>query len=143
MALAEGVAEGVVRAEYCGRQCQIRIDWLNVHQGIVDLKTVDELTWFEADAKRYGYVHQVAFYRAVLAQVIGVAMPVFFIAVEKKEPYRCGVWKVTEDSLLSAQQENEADISRLQRCEEIVPHSRCQRLNCHAAVPGRINSPSI
>ena len=39
-------------------------------------------------------------------------------AVEKKEPYRCGVWQVAEDSLASAQRENEAAIGRLLRCEE-------------------------
>jgi thiol-disulfide isomerase/thioredoxin len=53
--LAKGVAEGVVRAEYCGVECQIRMDWLNPHLGLVDLKTCDDLTWFEADARRYGY----------------------------------------------------------------------------------------
>ena len=116
--LDEGFAEGVVRAEYCGVPCQIRMDWFDAHQGIVDLKTCDDLTWFEADAKRYGYGHQVAFYRAVLAQAIGVLMPVFFIAVEKREPYRTGVWKVTDDTLTAAQRENEAAIERLKRCEE-------------------------
>ena len=65
--LSEGVAEGVVRANYCGVACQIRMDWFEPHQGIVHLKTCDELTWFEADARRFGYGHQVAFYRAVHA----------------------------------------------------------------------------
>jgi hypothetical protein len=116
--LAEGLAEGVVRADYCGTPCQIRMDWFDPHQGIVDLKTCDDLTWFEADARRFGYGHQVAFYRAVLAQVIGVAMPAYFIAVEKKEPYRTGVWKVTDDTLTAAQRENESAIERLRRCEE-------------------------
>ena len=116
--LADGVPEGVVRAEYRGLPCQIRMDWFDPHQGIVDLKTCDDLTWFEADARRYGYGHQLAFYRAVLAQVIGVAMPVFLIAVEKKEPYRCGVWRVTDNTLAAAQQENEAAIERLKRCRE-------------------------
>ncbi len=114
--LASGVAEGVVRAEYCGGQRQIRMDWFDAHQGIVDLKTCDDLTWFEADARRFGYVHQLAFYRAVLAQVIGLAMPVFLIAVEKAQPFRTGVWRVDPDSLAMAQRENEAAIVRLQRC---------------------------
>jgi hypothetical protein len=114
--LAEGVPEGVVRTDYCGVACQIRMDWFDPHQGIVDLKTCDDLTWFEADARRFGYGHQVAFYRAVLARVIGVSMPVHFIAVEKKEPYRAGVWKVSDDTLTAAQRENEAAIERLKRC---------------------------
>jgi len=113
--LAEGIAEGVVRADYCGMPCQIRMDWFNPGRGIIDLKTCDDLTWFEADARRFGYAHQVAFYRAVLAQVVGKLMPVCLIAVEKKEPYRCGFWKVTDDTLTVAQKENEAAIQRLRR----------------------------
>lgn len=116
--LAEGVAEGVVRTEYCGVACQIRMDWFNSQHGIVDLKSCDTIDYFEADARRYGYAHQLSFYRAVLAQVIGAWRPVHLIAVEKKEPYRCGVWRVSEDTLRIAQQENEAAIRRLVRCEQ-------------------------
>lgn len=116
--LAEGEPEGVVRTEYCGVPCQIRMDWFDPHCGFVDLKTCDDLTWFEADARRFSYSHQVAFYRSVLAEVVGVLMPVHFIAVEKKTPHRCGVWKVTEDTLVSATRENEAAIERLKKCRE-------------------------
>lgn len=111
--LSAGIPEGVVRAEYCGIPCQIRLDWFDPHRGIVDLKTCDDLTWFEADAKRYGYAYQMAFYRAVLAKVVAVLMPVFLIAVEKKEPFRCGVWKLNDDVLAQARKENEAAIGRL------------------------------
>jgi hypothetical protein len=114
--LSEGIPEGVVRCDYRDMPCQIRMDWFDPHRGIVDLKTCDELTWFEADSRRYGYAHQMAFYRAVLAQVVGVAMPVFLIAIEKREPYRCGVWQLSPDTLAQAQKENEAAIERLKRC---------------------------
>lgn len=114
--LSEGIPEGVVRAEYCGIPCQIRMDFFDPHRGIVDLKTCDDLTWFEADARRFGYAHQMAFYRAVLGQVIAVLMPVFMIGVEKKPPYRCGVWKINDDTLHQARMENEAAIERLKRC---------------------------
>jgi len=40
--LLYGRAEGVARAEYCGAPCQIRLDWLHPHRGIVDLKTEGE-----------------------------------------------------------------------------------------------------
>ena len=116
--LSEGIPEGVVRADYRGVPSQIRMDWFDPHRGICDLKTCDDLTWFQADAKRYGYVYQVAFYRGVLQQVISLSMPVHFIAVEKREPYRCGVWKVHEDILAQAQRENEAAIGRLKLCME-------------------------
>ena len=117
--LLYGRAEGVIRGDYCGLPCQIRIDWLHPHRGIVDFKTCDDLTWFEADARRYGYHRQMAFYRAVLAQVInGLLVPVHIIAVEKKEPFRCGLWRVSDNTLAIAQGENEAAIRRLKRCQE-------------------------
>ena len=117
--LLYGQAEGVVRADYCGLPCQIRIDWMHPHRGIVDFKSCDDLTWFEADARRYGYHRQMAFYRSVLAQLLnGLLVPVHIIAVEKKEPFRCGLWRVSEDTLAIAQGENEAAIRRLIRCRE-------------------------
>jgi len=125
--LAQGVAEGVVRAEYGGVPCQIRMDWFNPDRGIVDLKSTDVLDFFEADARRYGYIHQMAFYRAVLARALGqpvrsaaetvAYVPVHIIAVEKKEPYRAGVWLVSDSALVVAQKENEAAIERLKGCE--------------------------
>lgn len=115
--LSAGVAEGVVRAEYCGARCQIRMDWLNPEHGIVDLKTCDDLTWFEADARRHGYAYQQSFYRAVLAQATDCSVPVYLVAVEKKEPFRCGVWQVSNEVLGSAQRENEQAVERLKACE--------------------------
>ena len=111
--LKTGVAEGVIRAEYCGLPCQIRLDWFNPEYGIVDLKTCDDLTWFESDARRFRYQNQVAFYQCVLDAVIERLVPVYIIAVEKKEPFRCGVWEVTAETLLTARAENEAAIERL------------------------------
>lgn len=117
--LLYGRAEGVVRAEYCGVPCQIRIDWVHPHRGIVDFKTCDDLTWFEADARRFGYHRQLAFYRAVLAERLdGLLVPVHLVAVEKKEPFRCGVWRISDDTLDLAQRENEAAIRRLRTCRE-------------------------
>ena len=51
-----------------GLPCQIRLDWIAPDYGIVDLKTSDNLTWFEADARRFRYLHQLAFYRAIVAK---------------------------------------------------------------------------
>ncbi len=114
--LAHGTPEGVARTSYCDVPCQIRLDWLNPDAGIVDLKTCDDLTWFEADARRYGYAHQLAFYRAVLALVTGHTFPVHLIAVEKREPFRCGVWLLDDQALSVAQHENEAAMERLKQC---------------------------
>jgi hypothetical protein len=114
--LTGGVAESVCRAEYCGVPCQVRPDCFHPEHGIVDLKTCDDLTWFEADAARYGYIYQMAFYRAVLRVAAGVTIPVHIVAVEKREPFRCGVWLVAEAALDSAEAENAAAIERLKQC---------------------------
>lgn len=117
--LSSGRAEGVVRASYCGTPCQVRLDWVHPFRGIVDLKTTADLTWFENDAKRRRYHNQLAFYQAVLAAVTGQLVPVHMIAVEKAEPFRCGVWRLSENTLAIARQENEAAIRRLTRAWEI------------------------
>ena len=114
--LAEGQAEGVVRTEYGGMPCQIRIDWTHPERGIIDLKTIDDLDWFEVQARSFGYAHQLAFYRAILAAVTGVKAEVHVIAVEKKEPFRVGVWRFSEQVLDVAARENLAAIERLKIC---------------------------
>jgi hypothetical protein len=116
--LADGIAEGVVRAEYCGMPCQVRIDWLNPARGIVDLKTCDNLDWLELDARGFGYAHQMAFYRSVLACVIGLVLPVHLVAVEKREPFRAGVWRMGEQVLGIVRKENEEAIERLKACRD-------------------------
>ena len=116
--LAEGVPEGVVRATYCGVPCQARLDWLNPERGIVDLKTCENIDWLQSDARAYGYAHQLAFYRSVIAFLTGTNLPVYMIAVEKREPHRCGVWRISEEVLGLAQKENEEGIARLIDCRE-------------------------
>lgn len=114
--LAEGQPEGVVRAEYGGLTSQIRIDWTHPERGIIDLKTVDDLDWLEMQARSFGYSHQLAFYRAILGVVAGRKPDVHIIAVEKKEPYRVGVWRFGDQVLDTAARENLAAIERLTIC---------------------------
>jgi hypothetical protein len=114
--LAGGEAEGVVRAEYCGVPCQIRMDWFSPEHGLVDLKTCDSLKWFEADCRRFGYIFQLAFYRAVIRVVTGVTVPIHIIAVEKNEPFATGVWQLTGDVLDTAERINVAALARFGKC---------------------------
>ncbi len=114
--LGIGTAEGVVRAEYCGVPCQIRMDWFNMGRGLVDLKTCDSLKWFESDCRRFGYIHQLAFYRAIIRIATGDTVPVHIIAVEKNEPFATGVWQLTGDILDTAERINEAALERYKKC---------------------------
>jgi len=120
--LGMGVPEGVVRTQYRGMRCQIRMDWADTDRlSFVDLKTCDDLTWFVSDARRYGYVYQVAFYRAVFAKALKLVprgVTVNIIAVEKREPFRCGVWRVDADVLEGAEIVNEEAIQEIKKCEE-------------------------
>jgi len=111
--LSDGMPEGVVRTEYGGVLCQARLDWLSPGQGLVDLKTADDIDYFECDARRYGYLHQLAFYQRVLAGAADVLAPVHFVAAEKHPPHRVGLWRADQDSLNQCAAENEAAIRRL------------------------------
>lgn len=116
--LTNGRAEGVVRLAYGGHDCQGRFDWVSHNAGLVDLKTCDDLTWFESDARRFGYAHQLAFYRALIREACGESTPVHIIAVEKREPYRCGVWRFADEILDKAERENLAAMRRLEVCQQ-------------------------
>lgn len=117
--LLYGRADGVTRAEYCGTSCQAWFDWIHPNRGIVFFVTCEDLTWFESDARRQGLQWKMAFHRSILAQRInGILAPVHVVSVEKKEPFRCGVWRVSDDTLAQAQRENEAAIRRLLACRE-------------------------
>lgn len=129
--LEHGRAEGTVRISVNGEPCQIRMDWFNPDfkgkPAIVDLKTVAEISAFERDARKYGYDKQLAFYRTVFteaAKVHGVddsclCPDVYIIAIEKTQPFRCGVWKLTDELLDQATILNLNAMSRLREC-------RCQ-----------------
>ena len=54
-----------------------------------------------------------AFYQAVLHEACGEDVPVYLIAVEKKEPFRCGCWRVLPETLEKARAENIAAMNRL------------------------------
>jgi hypothetical protein len=106
-----------MRGKYCGRPCQIRIDFLNPLASL-DFKTSQDLDWFIADFKRYQYANQMSFYQKVAEQYTGIRYPVMVLAVEKQAPYRAGVFTVSQEALNLAQIENEDAINRLREAEE-------------------------
>ena len=120
--LGDGVAEQSVRTRYGDEPCQIRMDWFRADfEGrpvICDLKTCETLDYFEGDARRFGYPQQMAFYREVLRAASGgeVVADCYLVAVEKREPMRCGVWKLTDGILESCALENERAIAALRKC---------------------------
>ncbi len=122
--LSDGIAEQTVRTVYLAEPCQIRMDWFRAVWNdlplIADLKTCENLDRFESDARRFGYPNQMAFYREVLKLGSGgvVEARCCFIAIEKREPYRCGVWMLSDAILERCTVENEAAIAELRRCRK-------------------------
>jgi hypothetical protein len=116
--LALGRAEGVIRGTYHDVACQARLDWFNPEYGIIDLKTVDNLDWLEMESRSFSYAHQLAFYRSVCTAVSGLTPEAYLVAVEKREPYRVGVWHFSEQVLDAAARDNAAAIERLKICRK-------------------------
>lgn len=121
--LKSGTPEGVIRASYNGVDCQIRMDWFDPEIGVLDLKTCHDLDQFESDCELYRYIPQMAFYRAVLNLSVGLDprenhWQVQLIGVEKREPYRCGVWIVSPKKLAIQEFENSEAIAELRACRE-------------------------
>ena len=120
--LDDGIAEQTVRTNYCDEPCQIRMDWFRAdyvgRPVICDLKTCETLDYFEGDARRFGYPQQASFYKEVLKTASGgeIDADCYLIAVEKREPMRCGVWKLTDGFLQACACENERAIAELREC---------------------------
>lgn len=113
--LLSGEPEVVRRRQIDGIWCQCRIDMMG--QGwLIDLKTVSDIDQFEAAVWRYNYVRQLAFYRLLAAEYIDAC---YLIAVEKKPPYRCGVWKPTDEALEDAKHSNELSLGAFASCRQI------------------------
>lgn len=98
--LSDGEPEGVLRGEWHGVKVQSRLDWYNPAAGIVDLKTCADLDRFDKDARNFGYGEQVGgFYYGLGWELELEPEAASIIAVERRAPYRVGVWQLTEQSL--------------------------------------------
>lgn len=124
--LSEGFPESVLRAEYGGLACQIKMDWeceMN-RTTIVDLKTCSDLDAFvKWDWKKFLYANQLAFYRSIYHEVYGksqmfAGVDVLLVAVESQYPFRCGVFEIGDLELDDAEEENRKAIAELIQCIE-------------------------
>lgn len=119
--LDDCIREGTVRGEYLGEKAQIRMDLFNpTMKAIADLKTCDNLDYFTSDCYRYGYAEQLSFYQEVFRIASGGVCPsVWLIAVEKRAPYRCGVWEISPELMANAREHNEFALAELKTCREL------------------------
>jgi hypothetical protein len=126
--LHTGVAERVLRSDFGGIPVQSRFDWFTEIDDIpviVDLKTCTDLDSFEYDARKFLYGVQFAFYQQILLRSIfaefqteaAIPAKVYAIAVEKKEPFRCGVFEVPDSLLAHFTAKLNVAIESLKECQ--------------------------
>lgn len=116
--LAEGWAEMTARSEMAGVDCQMRLDWLRYDGTAIDLKTIEDIGRFETDARRFGYLHQFAFYRDVARAAGGCELAMAAVVLEKKPPFRVGVWHFSADVLEPYAVQNRQTLAAYRRCRE-------------------------
>lgn len=111
-----GWPERSVRSEMAGVACQARLDWLRPDGMAADLKTVEDIDSFEQDARRFGYLHQFAFYRETCRAAGAGDIDMVAVVVEKKPPHRAGVWHFAADTLEPYAAQNRQALESLARC---------------------------
>ncbi len=116
--LSEGWPELSARSVIEDIQCQARLDWLRSDAVAVDVKTTSDIGRFESDARRFGYLHQFAFYRDVCRAAGAGEIDMIAAVVEKKAPFRSGVWHFSADTLEPYAVENRTALRTLACCRE-------------------------
>ena len=117
--LASGEPERVLRWSWSAFKCQCRYDWLSIARDkviMVDVKTCQDLDLFEYDIRKYGYMTQIGFYYDGLRTCSAQTIECYFIAVEKQEPYRCGVWRIAGAAIDEARSINSRSMLEMQVC---------------------------
>jgi hypothetical protein len=88
------------------------------------VKTVESLDSdafrnFERAAFSYGYHRQAGFYLPLINEILEYPISrMYYVAVEKAEPYGCAVYTMSDDAIARGQDENIADLVRLKRSLE-------------------------
>ena len=133
--LGDGLAETTWRKEQPNAlgALQCRTDWFSslgceLSDGkpyALDIKTVESLDSdafrnFERAAFNYGYHRQAGFYLPLINEIFQWSVSrMYYVAVEKAEPYGCAVYTLSDDAIARGQDENIADLVRLKRSLEM------------------------
>ena len=131
--LAEGIPEMTWRKAQPNAlgALQCRTDWfapcgceISEFHPYADIKTVESLDSdafrnFERAAFSYGYHRQAGFYLPLINEILEYPVSrMYYVAVEKVEPFGVAVYKLADDAIARGQDENIADLVRLRRSLE-------------------------
>ena len=111
---------------------QCRTDWFNAvgceisnfEPYVLDIKTVESLDSdafrnFERAAFSYGYHRQAGFYLPLINELsTSLVSRMYYVAVEKCEPYGVAVYKLSDDAIARGQDETISDLIRLKKSIE-------------------------
>lgn len=121
--LTRGKPEVTFRQQMASFAIQARVDWFDPERAdapvLVDVKTISSLADFDSHFLKFGYYKQAAFYRLVVAKILGLEpfQPQFkYIVVEKEEPFQCAVRIPDAQSLEIGTREVMSDLQRLKTC---------------------------
>ena len=93
--LNDGIAEAVLQATWNGVNCASKMDWISQDGShLVDVKSCDSLEGFKYDINQYNYLQQMGFYWNMLKLNGANPTCVELLAVEKKDPYRAGLFRI-------------------------------------------------
>ena len=101
-----------------GRDCVSRLDRLT--KALVDVKTARDVSprRFCADAAKFGYAMQLAFYADAVAVAFGETPPVKLLVGQNAAPFDVAVYDVPEDVLSFGRKQYEDALDLLAKCEE-------------------------
>ena len=132
--LADGMPETTWRQPQSNAlgALQCRTDWFSslgceMSEGepyVLDIKTVESLDSdafrnFERAAFSYGYHRQAGFYLPLINEIFKRPVTrMYYVAVEKVEPFGVAVYKLSDDAVARGQDENITDLVRLRRSLE-------------------------
>ena len=102
------------RGKIDGLPVQCKADWIatdenNKITAIIDLKTCITLDDFLKSIHKYNYWRQAAHYTRVVANEIGRRVPFIFVAVEKNNPHRTGIYELDDDYIAEGDAMNKRD----------------------------------
>ncbi len=100
-----------------GLRLKSRLDLL-MPDRIVDLKTTRAGDDFEREIVNFHYARQAAFYQDMVYACLGVRLPVWFVAVEKSEPYLVRAAPMAEEDIDEGRREMMIALRRIAAGQE-------------------------
>lgn len=100
-----------------GIQATTVIHWLTAADEIVEVCIVNDLDRFEEQAKDGDYAHRLEFQERLAFSRNNNSAGCYCIAVERKEPYRVGVWEFSVHTLADAYGDNRDAAESIKDCK--------------------------